>query len=226
MRLRKLQSSGDLLWGLSYCSMYFDAVSSEENVSSRDNSELGYLCDFLRSKYLHSKETTYPLNNSAQNKEGQDKEQHEKNSLSGISLSCRVIAFADYDFKEEDEYWKSEASYDRDSCQIFGDYLRTHFPRKASLTFVPTNDFHDLSGIRFVGKVPAEYSDAPNFDAGVLQITFIKSPDVVREFGFITAYETPRHKEIFMEILQGGRAGYDGNALLEYRKSISQQTGK
>ena len=47
MRLRKLQSGGDYLWGTSYLRMYFDAVSSGED------STLAGVVDWLKSKYLH-----------------------------------------------------------------------------------------------------------------------------------------------------------------------------
>lgn len=202
MRLRKLRSSGDYLWGLSHLSMYFDAVSSGEN------GELGHLCNFLKSKYLHCKETTF----SSGEPSGEERRTQ-------ISTSRLVMAFSDYDFEKEEDFWKSDASYDRDACRNFGEYVRTNFPRRASLSFSPTGNFQDLNLIsKFDSEAPAKFFDVPSFEAGVLCISFIRSPEVVQQFNFITAYETPRHQEVFKEILQGERARYGGHAFFEYQQ--------
>ena len=85
MRLRKLQSGGDYLWGTSYLRMYFDAVSSGED------STLAGVVDWLKSKYLHYVEKTV------------------YDTLDG-QISHLTAAFADYDFKDEDKFWKSGAA--------------------------------------------------------------------------------------------------------------------
>ena len=189
MRLRKLQSGGDYLWGTSYLGMYFDAVSSGED------STLAGVVDWLKSKYLHYVEKTV------------------YDTLDG-QISHLTVAFADYDFKDADKFWKSGASLDKNSCQQFGDYLRTHFPRKAKINFSRSTNFQSIPQ---ESNFPVERPEVPSFEAGVMQISFTKSPDVIQQFPmFITTYETPRHQEVLSEILRGQRARYDKSALREY----------